>query len=84
MCVCLCRLIGGKVDPAAVAFYGKIEDKEKVLVGLTLFFDMPLPELARQNTAGIDVVSSASKKASAEGFSNGIREWIAQSRRLSD
>ena len=72
----LCKMKGGKVDEDTYNFYQTITDKNKILIGLTHFFNMPMPELAKQNTAGIDVVTSASKNRNVNHFSKEIFDWI--------
>lgn len=79
--ICLCKMKGGKVDESTYAFYRTINDKDKILIGLTYLFKMPMPELAKQNTAGIDVITSASKKANIKKFSTDIINWINASNR---
>ena len=72
----LCRIIGGGVEKEACGLYQDLE-ASRVLIGLTCFFNMPMPEKAKQDIGEIDVVTASSKNANIEKMASEIFTWAA-------
>jgi len=72
----LCRMIGGGVEKEAFGLYQDL-DTNRVFIGLTCFFNMPMPEKAKQDIGEIDAVTAPSKKANIEKMALEIFTWVA-------
>jgi hypothetical protein len=74
--IILCKMVGGRIEEKSLAYYQTLSDKNAILIGLTYFFNVPMPENAKQEIGNIDAVTSASKNSNVDTFAKKIVSWI--------